>query len=121
MGPRGRARMCTLGSVKVGGRECSILDSIVGQVRSSAADVRVENCDVYGAEPFWDLAKPGRGCFRVDPQFRDPANLDFRLKPTSPCRKRASDGGDLGCRYTKEMLEMIAKALELRRRGIIKF
>jgi hypothetical protein len=42
----------------------------------------------------------------------------YRLKPTSPCRKKASDGGDIGCRFTPEMLE---KALELRRKRIIKF
>jgi hypothetical protein len=41
--------------------------------------------------------------------------------PTSPCRKKASDGGDIGCRFTPEMLEMLEKALELRKKGIIKF
>jgi len=40
---------------------------------------------------------------------------------TGPCRGKASDGGDLGCRFTPEMLEMLKKALELRRKGIIKF
>jgi hypothetical protein len=32
-----------------------------------------------------------------------------------------SDGGDIGCRYTQEMMEMLEKALELRKKGIIKF
>jgi len=32
-----------------------------------------------------------------------------------------ADGGDIGCRFTPEMLEMLKKALELRRKGIIKF
>ncbi len=40
---------------------------------------------------------------------------------TRPSRKRASDGGDIGCRYTPEMLEILQKALELRKKGIIKF
>jgi hypothetical protein len=62
-----------------------------------------------------------RECFAADPQFRDPANLDYRLMPTSPCIGKASDGGDIGCRYTPEMIEMIQKALELRAKGIIKF
>jgi hypothetical protein len=53
--------------------------------------------------------------------FRDPVNLDYRLMPNSPCIGKASDGGDIGCRYTPEMLEMVQVALELRRRGIIKF
>ena len=33
----------------------------------------------------------------------------------------ASDGGDVGSRYTPEMTEMIQLALELRKRGVIKF
>ena len=41
--------------------------------------------------------------------------------PTSPCIGKASDGGDLGCGYTPEMIEMVEKALELRAQGIIKF
>jgi hypothetical protein len=46
---------------------------------------------------------------------------DPPLQPTSPCRKKASDGGDIGCRFTPEMLEVLEKALELRKKGIIKF
>ena len=36
----------------------------------------------------------------------------------SPCRGKASDGGELGLRYTPEMRKI---ALNLRRQGIIKF
>jgi hypothetical protein len=32
-----------------------------------------------------------------------------------------SNGGDIGCRYTPEMMEVLEKALELRKKGIIKF
>ena len=39
----------------------------------------------------------------------------------SPCIGKASDGGDIGYRYTPEMIEMVQKALELRAKGIIKF
>jgi len=53
--------------------------------------------------------------------FRDPAKFDYRLRSKSPCRKRASDGGDIGCRYTPEMLEMLELAFELRKKGVIKF
>ena len=56
-----------------------------------------------------------------DPLFRDPTKLDFRPAPKSPCIGKASDGGDIGCRYTPEMIEMIEKALELRAQGVIKF
>ena len=79
---------------------------------------KIENCAFFGA------AKPPEGsnnCFLTNPMFRDPANLDYRLMPGSPCIGKASDGGDLGCRYTPEMLELIKVALELRQRGLIKF
>jgi len=41
--------------------------------------------------------------------------------PKSPCLKTLSDGGDIGCRYTPEMIELCQKALELRAQGIIQF
>ncbi len=41
--------------------------------------------------------------------------------PVGSCRGKASDGGDLGVRYTPEMLDMLKLAFELRQRGIIKF
>ncbi len=34
---------------------------------------------------------------------------------------KASDGGDIGVRYTPEMLEILKKALDLGKKGIIKF
>ena len=53
--------------------------------------------------------------------FRDPANLDYRLNRGSPCIGKASDGGDIGCRYTPEMIDLCKVALELRRKGILEF
>jgi len=96
-------------------------DCIVAKVKADVAGGVVENCNVFGDPPYINLAKPGKGCFSRDPQFRDPEHFDYRLKPTSPCRGKASDGGDMGCRFTPEMLEMLQKALELRKKGIIKF
>jgi hypothetical protein len=43
------------------------------------------------------------------------------LQSGSPCIGKASDGGDIGCRYTPEMIDLCKQALELRRRGILKF
>jgi hypothetical protein len=100
----------------------AIVDSIVGSAHIYAiADFRMHNCNVYGAEKFYGHPHPKTGYFHASPQFRDPANLDYRLLPDSPCLGKASDGGDLGCRYTPEMLEMIEKALELRAQGVLKF
>ncbi|HIQ20104.1 MAG TPA: hypothetical protein EYH34_02535 [Planctomycetes bacterium] len=55
------------------------------------------------------------------PLFVNPVALDYRLQEHSPARGRASDGGDIGVRWTPEMLQMCRIALELRARGLIKF
>jgi hypothetical protein len=113
---------CTItGQASLPKERVALRDCIVAQVSASGQDCPVENCDVFGKPPFVEKAKRGKGCFSADPQFRDPANFDYRLKPTSPCRRKATDGGDIGCRYTPEMLEVLEKALELRKKGIIKF
>jgi len=102
------------------GRPSAVYDSILAVRVAWTAGHRLEHCDAFPARPNPSVIL-GRGCFSAGPQFRDPKNLDYRLKPTSPCRKRASDGGDLGCRFTPEMLEMLKLALKLRQKGIIKF
>jgi len=96
-----------------------VSDSIVSCVESTQP-ANVHHSDVFD-KGFLLLAKQGEGCFKADPQFNDPKEFDFGLKKTSPCIGKASDGGDIGCRYTPEMLEMLKKALELRKKGIIKF
>jgi hypothetical protein len=88
---------------------------------SRTPGVSIEHSNIYSQEiEFDNHAKPGKGCFIGDPQFRDPANLDYRLMPTSPCIGKASDGGDIGCRYTPEMIEICQNARELQAQGIVK-
>jgi hypothetical protein len=100
----------------------ALLDCILYSVEAEKPGTRIERCAVSSPTlPFANLATPGKGCFQANPQFVNPANLDYRLMPTSPCIGKASDGGDLGVRYTPEMIEIIQKALELRAQGIIKF
>jgi hypothetical protein len=112
-------QFCTItGPVRFEAQPNTLLDSIVNQVESLRLETRIENCNVF-SNNYLVLAKPGKGCFSGNPNFRDPNGLDFRLAPTSPCRKKASDGGDLGCRHTPEMMELLKLTFELRRRGII--
>jgi serine/threonine protein kinase len=92
-------------------------------VRNLIIDPNSSGHTVYHCVTFGEGRPPpeAKDSFLANPMFRDPANLDYRLAPGSPCIGKASDGGDIGCRYTPEMIELINVALELRRRGIIKF
>jgi hypothetical protein len=117
---------CTVpGRVKAGEASTSpfIGNSIVGEVLDPKPTngTRVIHSNIFGKKPFHGHAKPGKGCFSKDPQFRNPAVFDFRLRPTSPCIGKASDGSDMGCRYTAEMLDMLKLTHELRKRGVLKF
>jgi hypothetical protein len=96
-------------------------DSNLSSAVSYADNCRIDTCNVFGTTPFVASARPGKGTFGANPMFRDPGNLDYRLTPGSPCIGKASDGGDIGCRYTPEIVELVKVALELRRRGVIKF
>jgi len=115
-------RFCTIFEpVQLRGDPSSLKDCIVPSVESARAGDRIEFCNVFAIPPFIDAARPGEGCFGGDPQLVNPKHFDYRLLPTSPCIGKASDGGDLGCRYTPAMIEMLTLALQLRQQGIIKF
>jgi hypothetical protein len=115
-------RSCTIDQpVLVSGPNVRLLDCIFAFVQSDRLDAVIEHCNAYRTPPFVGEVKPGKGCFGGKPMFVDPKNFDYRLMPNSPCRGRASDGGDVGCRYTPQMIEMLMLAFELRKRGIIKF
>ncbi|MCS7304286.1 MAG: protein kinase [Thermoguttaceae bacterium] len=96
-------------------------DCIIGKIENPD---RIRNHRLEYCVTFKDVSpdiERGPGCIQADPMFRDPKNLDYRLQPGSPCIGKASDGGDIGVRWTPEMLELVKVALELRRRGLIKF
>ena len=113
-------RSCTIpGPVRFEAEPNTLLDSIASQVESLKPGTRIENCNVYTANGYKVLAEAGKGCISEDPRFRNANNLDFRLAPTSPCRKKASDGGDLGCRHTPEMMDLLNLTFGLRQRGVI--
>ena len=62
-------------------------------------------------------AAVGKGCLKMPPQFADPKGFDFRLLSTSPCRKTASDGGDMGFTCTPEIQALVNVAADLRIRA----
>lgn len=63
--------------------ENSVFYGNLFQGRSSDA-IRQENVYPALAPPLAWFAQVGNNLSQTDPQFTDPANLDFRLKPTSP-------------------------------------
>jgi len=113
--------LCTISRALLGGVPTTLTDCIIGDVEvpSRAPGNRMDHCVTFGKASS-DVQR-GNGCSVADPMFRDQKNLDFRLNPGSPCIGKASDGGDIGCRYTPEMIELCKIALELRSRGVIKF
>ncbi|MFH1922862.1 MAG: hypothetical protein ABIP48_23610, partial [Planctomycetota bacterium] len=119
--PRIYMQFCAIpGQLESDSGDFVVRDSILGSVVSRGLAGTIEHCDVVSGK-FVENAKPGSNCLRGSPGFVDPGNLDYRLAPTSVCHGKASDGGDIGCRYTPEMIQMCEKALELRAKGIIKF
>jgi len=113
---------CTIaGTLQLNGESNTVVDSIAEQVNATKRDCKIDYCDVYGRNPFVDFAMAGKHCFSLPPLMINPRNLDFRLGAASPCRGRARDGGNLGCRYTKDMAEMSMLAFELKNRKIIDF
>ena len=116
-------RLCTIsGVLGFQFNPVAVVDSIVAKVGGGGPKShQLQYCDLVAGKPKSGGPKLGTGCFSADPQFVNPRDLDYRLRKTSPCRGRASDRGDMGCRFTPEMLEMVKLAHELRKKGIIKF
>jgi len=115
-------RTCTItGRLDLNRGPNVVRDSIVRQVDADEPDLELDYCCVFGRPGYSDFARPGPHCFTKNPQFLDMEEFDFRLRSVSPCRGKASDGGDIGCRLTPQMREMLKLAYALRRRGVIAF
>ena len=116
---RSKLRNCTIPAVLVLQDNAESLDSACGFVRveDGATAVAFANSVIQEGS----LPAISQDCLIAKPQYRDSATLDYRLLPTSPCIGKASDGGDIGVRYTPEMMELCRIALELRAKGVIEF
>jgi serine/threonine protein kinase len=116
-----RMRFCVLLRGAIIGGRVSLTDCFLGAFQNAnrSPGSQMDHCVTFGdVSP--DIVRKD-GCSNANPMFFDPTNLDYRLQPGSPCIGKASDGGDIGCRYTPEMIELCKIALELRARGVIKF
>lgn len=110
-------RHCTLGKdLTLVNPSSVVVDCIVRNVALQQGGHRVENCIVAGAVP-----QGSTNCVNATPRFRDPMSFDFSLMPNSPGVKKASDGGDVGCEYSQEMIDLCKQAIELRKQFTIKF
>ena len=94
-----------------------VLDCIVDQMEVPGPGHRIDHCILAAAPP----PDGSTNCATATPLFHDLADLDFSLLPNSPGVKQASDGGDLGCRYTPELTELRKQAVELRKQKVISF
>jgi len=120
-GGRAELHHCTVvGTVCFENEGNLITDSIAKEITATRRGTTIKHCVAF-PEGFTDLAQPGEGCLVQNPLFAAPRAFDYRLLPGSPCIGKASDGGDIGVRWTPEMLELCKIALELRARGVIKF
>ncbi len=114
------SKCIVMGPVTLYSEGARMSDAIIcGDLKATQAGCKIQHCDVSGK--FVDFAKPSPGCFSADPQFADRKNLDYRLLPTSPCLRKAADGGDLGVRWTPEMVALIRQAVLLRQEGMLQF
>jgi hypothetical protein len=98
----------------------TVLDSVVWEIIAEKPHFRVEHCDIFSGRPV-GLAKPGVGCFALEPQFISPATFNYELAPVRPWLRSASDGGIIGFHYTPELVEMLNLALKLRAARLLAF
>ena len=118
-GSDSRLRRCTItGALQVSGMGSTVLDSILSSVGAANSGDKIDHCNVFGNNPYVEQAAAGKRCLSAPPRFVNAKNLDFRLLPDSPCRKTASDGGDMGFAVTPELRDLLGGAGELHaRRG----
>ena len=106
----------SLSKISLDNSTTTILDSILPSISFVRGTHRIVSCDVYdvfSSTPIFPKNALDKTCFSLNPLYRDPKQFDFRLQAKSPCRGKASDGDDIGCRYTDEMLEMYKKAAKI--------
>jgi hypothetical protein len=116
-GPDSQIRHCTINAdLQLDGTSCSVKDSIVRTIRAVKSGVSIDYCDVFGDNPYQQMAVAGKGCFSKRPEFADDKAFDFRLLPGSPCRRTAAENGNMGFTATPDLQVLLQATAELRRR-----
>jgi hypothetical protein len=120
-----RIQNCTfLSELQIQKPGAAVFDSLITSTHvfdAAIPDLTMANCSIFGPVPHRGSRPLGTGYSQIAPRFVDPSSLDCRLQPDSQCKGKASDGGDLGCRYTPEVLDLARHACELRARNILGF
>jgi len=117
-GPGSHLRHCTAtGPLVLAGASSTVSDCIVFSMNAPNQGHTIEYCDAFGPNPYLNRAAPGKGCLKTLPLFAEPKSFDYRLQVGSPCRRVASDGGDMGFLYNPEIQALLKVAAELRNRA----
>jgi len=102
----------------------NVVDSIVQNFKREWDENIFRRCNLFGEDP--KVIKTTtrvtfKECFIKDPMFVNPKKFDYSLKFGSPCRRKATDGEDIGVQFTPGMIKIRTKAFDLRAKKIIKF
>lgn len=107
---------CTiLGGVTAGRGAVLMEDSICESLRlMKTGEPTLSHCNLFGQKERLPRGV-AKHCFSANPRFRSAKRGDYRLGKKSLCRSKASDGKDIGCRFTPELLEARALAKKYRK------
>jgi hypothetical protein len=87
-------------------RDCIVANCTTSGIYNGGSGIGpITYCDVWSNATNYFNCSAGTGCISADPKWVAPASGDFHLQATSPCKApAASDGGDMGYRYSSSAL-----------------
>jgi len=115
-------RLCTvLAPLALRDGPNTLLDCILSNVDSAKPNTQMAHSLLFSAATLGAWPRLDRTSSYGNPQFTDARSFDYRLRPNSPGRNAASDRGELGCRFSAAMLDLLKLALDLRSKGTLAF
>ena len=86
-------------------RDCIVANCTTSGIYNGGTSIGpITYCDVWNNGTNYYNCSAGTGCISADPKWVNPASGDFHLQAGSPCDNTASDGGDMGYRYSSSAL-----------------